>query len=150
MNAEPQPPDDSGGYCCVSAGMHMGHDEDCPTEAALRLGRAVLCYCPEHRTVVSVRPAGLPRWCCALADEKAQVEALERALAHNIRDRVISMIVQGYPSAEEQQPFFPDVPRHVLNMAFAEPFIAAFAIREQETPRKFGEALPSGIKPGHG
>ena len=30
MNGEPQPPDDSGGYCCVAAGMHMGHDEDCP------------------------------------------------------------------------------------------------------------------------
>jgi len=29
-DAEPHPPDDSGGYCCVSAGMHMGHDEDCP------------------------------------------------------------------------------------------------------------------------
>jgi len=23
------PRDDSGGYCCVAAGMHMGHDEDC-------------------------------------------------------------------------------------------------------------------------
>ena len=25
-----EPRDDSGGFCCVSAGMHMGHDEDCP------------------------------------------------------------------------------------------------------------------------
>jgi hypothetical protein len=24
-----EPRDDSGGFCCVSAGMHMGHDEDC-------------------------------------------------------------------------------------------------------------------------
>jgi len=24
------PPDTSGGFCCVAAGMHMGHDEDCP------------------------------------------------------------------------------------------------------------------------
>jgi hypothetical protein len=29
-NGEPQPPDDSGGFCCVMAGMHMGHDEGCP------------------------------------------------------------------------------------------------------------------------
>ena len=26
---EPQPPDASGGFCCVAAGMHEGHDEDC-------------------------------------------------------------------------------------------------------------------------
>jgi hypothetical protein len=26
-----EPRDDSGGYCCVAAGMHEGHDEDCPT-----------------------------------------------------------------------------------------------------------------------
>lgn len=25
-------PDYSGGYCCVAAGMHMGHDEDCPAK----------------------------------------------------------------------------------------------------------------------
>lgn len=24
------PRDDSGGFCCVAAGMHEGHDEDCP------------------------------------------------------------------------------------------------------------------------
>ena len=30
--AEPHPEDDSGGYCCVMAGMHMGHDEDCPED----------------------------------------------------------------------------------------------------------------------
>src|SRR3990167_1692474 len=24
-----EPRDDSGGYCCVAAGMHEGHDEDC-------------------------------------------------------------------------------------------------------------------------
>ena len=29
-DAEPCPPDDSGGYCFVSAGMHMEHDDDCP------------------------------------------------------------------------------------------------------------------------
>ena len=31
-NAHPigEPIDDSGGFCCVSAGMHMGHDEGCP------------------------------------------------------------------------------------------------------------------------
>ena len=34
-DAEPQPPDNSGGYCCVSAGMHMGHDEDCPIDTPL-------------------------------------------------------------------------------------------------------------------
>lgn len=27
---DPQPHDDSSGFCCVAAGMHMGHDEDCP------------------------------------------------------------------------------------------------------------------------
>ena len=33
-DAEPHPPDDSPGYCCVMAGMHMGHDEDCPEKVA--------------------------------------------------------------------------------------------------------------------
>jgi hypothetical protein len=60
-------------------------------------------------------------------DFRARIEALEKALAHNIRDRVINMIGQGWRSAKEQQPFFPDVPNHVLDMVFAEPFVVALA-----------------------
>ena len=35
---EAQPPDDSGGFCCVSAGMHTGHDEDCSNWQCERCG----------------------------------------------------------------------------------------------------------------
>lgn len=56
-----------------------------------------------------------------------RLEAADGVLAHNIRDRVIRLIGDGYRSAEEQQPFFPDVPRDILDAAFAEPFVAALA-----------------------
>jgi len=61
------------------------------------------------------------------AASQARAEAPEASLAHNIRERCIRMIDDGYTSPEEQQPFFPDVPRSILDAVFAEPFIAALA-----------------------
>jgi len=59
-----------------------------------------------------------------------QVRELKQALAHNIRDRCIRMIEQGYRTAAEQQPFFPDVPPDVLGYVFAEPFVERLAASE--------------------
>ena len=63
----------------------------------------------------------------ALKRAEARVEALEASLARNIRERCIRMIDDGYPSPEEQQPFFPDVPRSILDAVFTEPFVATLA-----------------------
>ena len=58
------------------------------------------------------------------------LDRLKQALAHNIRDRCIRMIEQGYRTAAEQQPFFPDVPPDVLGYVFAEPFVERLAASE--------------------
>ena len=68
----------------------------------------------------------------AVAMLEAKLEAMERALASNIRSRCIDMIGQGYCTPEEQAPFFPHVPAPVLASVFAEPFVAALAAAQEE------------------
>ena len=71
-------------------------------------------------------------WASEVAALEAKLEAMERALASNIRSRCIAMIGQGYCTPEEQAPFFPHVPAPVLASVFAEPFVAALAAAQEK------------------
>ena len=67
---EPQPPDDSGGFCCVMAAMHMGHDEDCAGYA-----------CPLCQEIVHDDPAidefGVCTTCLSRMQADAEPKTLE-------------------------------------------------------------------------
>jgi len=69
-------PDDSGGFCCVGAGMHMGHDKDCPARAVWARGPTTHwadCWQDTRH------------WACAqrrVREYQARVELLENLLVN--------------------------------------------------------------------
>lgn len=64
--------------------------------------------------------SGLGHEWCEVARHADAMEKLERALAHAIRDRIILLSDADYRGEIELAPFFPDVPRAILEAAFTD------------------------------
>ena len=113
--AEPHPEDDSGGFCCVAAGMHMGHDEDCPNWKCPDCGG--LGYLTYETGVVS--PEGVHEYAKEPCDGCTQPcpECRGAGGFRNVQTGEVTrdMALDACEPSMEGQPIFEDIPCSFCN-----------------------------------